>query len=57
MVLDAEGNVLGWTEVTVAGLPPTGFDATALASAGGIAVALIAAGALALLARRRRANA
>ena len=54
VVLDADGNVIGWTEVTVAGpLAATGADVAGLAATAGLAAALIAAGALAVVLRRR----
>lgn len=58
VVLDADGNVIGWTEVTVTGpLAATGADGAGLAATAGLAAALIAAGALAVVLRRRRAHA
>ena len=57
VVLDADGNVIGWTDVTVTGaLAATGGDGSALATAVAFGGLLIAAGALAVV-RRRRAHA
>ncbi|MFK4808289.1 lamin tail domain-containing protein [Microbacterium sp. ZW CA_36] len=58
VVLDADGNVIGWTEVTVTGpLAATGADGAGLAATAGLAAALIGAGVLAVVLRRRRAHA
>jgi LPXTG-motif cell wall-anchored protein len=58
VVLDADGNVIGWTEVTVTGpLAATGTDGARLGVTAGLAAALIAAGAFAVVLRRRRAHA
>ena len=58
VVLDADGNVIGWTEVTVTGpLAATGADGARLGVTAGLAAALIAAGAFAVVLRRRRAHA
>lgn len=58
VVLDADGNVIGWTEVTVTGpLAATGADGPGLAATAGVALALIAAGAVAVVVRRRRSRA
>jgi hypothetical protein len=56
VVLDADGNVLGWTEVTVTeALAATGSTPGPLLGAAGAAVALLLAGAT-LVALRRRAS-
>lgn len=57
VVLDANGDVIGWTEITVTGaLAATGGD-TGLATTAALALALIAAGVLGVMVRRRRAAA
>lgn len=54
VVLDAAGDVLGWTEVTVAdALAATGVDSGALGLTVGGAVALLLAGGVLLVLRRR----
>lgn len=56
VVLDAQGNLLGWAPVTVPGrLPATGADAAASVTTGLAAAGLIAAGVM-LAMRRRRAE-
>ncbi|MGN8552059.1 UNVERIFIED_CONTAM: lamin tail domain-containing protein [Microbacterium sp. SLM126] len=56
VVLDAEGNVLGWTEVTVTeALAATGSTPGPVAGSASLAAALLIAGAAALVLRRRSA--
>ncbi|WP_194411973.1 LPXTG cell wall anchor domain-containing protein [Microbacterium cremeum] len=58
VVLDADGNIIGWTEIAVtAALAATGANGAGLAATAGLAFALIAAGALGVVVRRRRARA
>ncbi|GAA3659975.1 DUF5011 domain-containing protein [Microbacterium marinilacus] len=54
-VLDADGDLIGWTEVTVGagGLAATGSDGAAVWGAGALAVLLLVAGGALLVARRR----
>lgn len=58
VVLDAEGNVIGWTEITVTGaLAATGADGSAVVGTVGGALALLVAGAAVMVVRRRSARA
>ncbi|TQJ30085.1 lamin tail domain-containing protein [Microbacterium sp. SLBN-146] len=57
VILDAQGNVLGWTPIQIAGrLPATGSDATASVAGVVLALGLIAGGAALTVSRRRRAG-
>ncbi|WP_235008155.1 lamin tail domain-containing protein [Microbacterium timonense] len=56
-VLDADGNLIGWDGITVtAALAATGADGATLLTASAFAALLIAAGAVAVAGRRRRAR-
>lgn len=56
VVLDAQGDVIGWTEVTVTdGLAATGSTPGSLAGSAALAVGLLLTGAAMMIARRRRA--
>lgn len=57
VVLDADGDVIGWTEISVTeALAATGANGAGIATTAGLAAALIAAGALGVIVRRRRAH-
>ncbi|MHC3000072.1 hypothetical protein OB08_13300 [Microbacterium sp. HJ5] len=58
VVLDADGDVIGWTEIAVAdALAATGSEFGRALGAAGTALAMVAAGAALLLVRRRAARA
>lgn len=58
VVLDAAGNVIGWTEITVTdGLAATGVDSRAVVGTAGAGIALLVAGAAFMVLRRRATRA